>query len=218
MIDWSAIDTVLLDMDGTLLDLHFDNHFWRHHLPLRYAERHGLEIGQATADLYDRFEARRHTIEWYCTEFWSAELGVDICALKREVQHLIAERPRAREFLHALGVNARARILITNAHRRSLELKLARTGIDSLLDRLISSHDYGVPKESSAFWHRLARDVDFDPARTLFIDDTESILAAARDYGIGHVICIRQPDSRAAARRELQFPAVDHFDDLLPVG
>ena len=25
---WRDIDTVLLDMDGTLLDLHYDNHFW----------------------------------------------------------------------------------------------------------------------------------------------------------------------------------------------
>ncbi|MGK2914233.1 MAG: GMP/IMP nucleotidase [Porticoccaceae bacterium] len=218
MIDWSAIDTVLLDMDGTLLDLHFDNHFWRHHLPQRYAEHHGIDVNLAIADLYSRFEARRQTIEWYCTEFWSAELEVDICALKREVQHLIAERPGVRDFLHALGAKARTRILITNAHRHSLELKLARTGIDNLLDQLVSSHDYGIPKESPAFWHRLAQDVDFDPARTLFIDDTESVLVAARDYGVRHLICVRQPDSRAAARTELIFPAIDHFDDLLPVG
>ncbi|HBT55971.1 MAG TPA: haloacid dehalogenase, partial [Pseudomonas sp.] len=33
MLNWNAIDTVLLDMDGTLLDLHFDNHFWLEHMP-----------------------------------------------------------------------------------------------------------------------------------------------------------------------------------------
>ena len=27
-IDWTQLDTILLDMDGTLLDLEFDNHFW----------------------------------------------------------------------------------------------------------------------------------------------------------------------------------------------
>ena len=26
MINWQQIDTVFLDMDGTLLDLHFDNY------------------------------------------------------------------------------------------------------------------------------------------------------------------------------------------------
>ena len=40
MLDWQDIHTVLLDMDGTLLDLHFDNHFWLEHLPKRYAAIH----------------------------------------------------------------------------------------------------------------------------------------------------------------------------------
>ena len=41
-LPWPEIHTVLLDMDGTLLDLRFDNHFWRELVPERYAERHGL--------------------------------------------------------------------------------------------------------------------------------------------------------------------------------
>jgi putative hydrolase of the HAD superfamily len=41
-IDWSRIDTVLLDMDGTLLDLRFDNWFWQELIPSRYAAAHGL--------------------------------------------------------------------------------------------------------------------------------------------------------------------------------
>ncbi len=36
MIDWDNIDTVLLDMDGTLLDLGFDNWFWQPHVPEQY--------------------------------------------------------------------------------------------------------------------------------------------------------------------------------------
>ncbi|MCP4043692.1 MAG: haloacid dehalogenase, partial [Gammaproteobacteria bacterium] len=35
VINWNSIHTVLLDMDGTLLDLHFDNQFWLEHVPLR---------------------------------------------------------------------------------------------------------------------------------------------------------------------------------------
>lgn len=217
MIDWRTIDTVLLDMDGTLLDLHFDNHFWQHHLPRRYAEHHGLDPVQAMADLYQRFDDWRGTLEWYCTDFWSRELQLDIVALKQEVKHLIAERPQAREFLDQLGQRGRRRVLITNAHRDSLNLKLAVTGIDQRLDCLISSHDYGAPKEAAGFWQRLAQAVDFDPGRTLFIDDTETMLSAARAQGIRHLLCVRQPDSKAAARTALGFPAIDHFGDLLPV-
>ena len=41
-LDWTSIDTVLLDMDGTLLDLRFDNWFWQEHVPdaLREGARH----------------------------------------------------------------------------------------------------------------------------------------------------------------------------------
>lgn len=218
MIDWSTIDTVLLDMDGTLLDLHFDNHFWMKYLPERYAQQHGLDPEHAVRQLHRRFESERHTIQWYCTDYWSRELAVDIPALKQEVAHLIAERPLARHLLEELGKANRQRILITNAHRDSLDIKLRITGIDALLDRLISSHDYGVPKESQVFWQTLQKQVPFDPTRTLFIDDSEVVLSAGKDYGIAHLLCIRQPDSKNQARENLDFPAIDHFDDILPVN
>lgn len=217
MIDWSAIDTVLLDMDGTLLDLHFDNHFWRQHLPRRYAEQHGHDPVHASRELHQRFEREQNTLQWYCTDYWSAELAVDIPALKQEVAHLIAERPKARALLDALGEAGRQRILITNAHRDSLNLKLKITGIDALLDRLISSHDYGVAKEDPVFWQTLQKAMPFDPRRTLFIDDSEAVLSAAANYGIAHLLCIKQPDSKQQAREDLCFPAIDHFDDILPV-
>lgn len=218
MIDWSAIDTVFLDMDGTLLDLHFDNYFWLHHLPQRYAEHHNLNPDQAIEDLLRQFASKQGTLDWYCTDYWSNALSVDIPALKREVSHLIAERPQVRRFLQNLGAGHRSRVLITNAHRHSLSLKLEITGIDTLLDQVISSHDYGAPKESRAFWQQLRTHVIFDPDRALFIDDSEAVLCAAREFGIRHLLCIRQPDSKQARRINLAFPAIDHFDELLPAA
>ncbi len=217
MIDWSAIDTVLLDMDGTLLDLHFDNHFWQHHLPRRFAEHHGLDPETSIRELHARFEREQHRLQWYCTDYWSAQLGLDVTSLKREVAHLIAERPGAGALLEQLGTRGRRRILVTNAHRDSLNLKLSRTLIGAGLDRMISSHDYGMPKEDPAFWQRLAAEVSFDPLRTLFIDDSEPVLDAARDYGIAHLLCVSQPDSRRDHRAQLRFPALADFDDILPV-
>lgn len=41
-IDWQAVDTVLLDMDGTLLDLAFDNYFWQKLVPETYGEQQGI--------------------------------------------------------------------------------------------------------------------------------------------------------------------------------
>ena len=53
MIDWDDIDTVLLDMDGTLLDLHFDNFFWMHYMPRRYAEIHQRDEADSRRQLHD---------------------------------------------------------------------------------------------------------------------------------------------------------------------
>ena len=217
-IDWRTVDTVLLDMDGTLLDLHFDNFFWRDHLPRRYAEHHGLCPDQASRELHARFEAKRGTLDWYCLEYWSAELAVNIRQLKEEIDHLIRERPYVQQFLRELGDHGKQRILITNAHPQSLELKLAITGIDALLDTVVSSHQYCAPKEERAFWQQLHGQLQFDPARTLFVDDTECILSAASDFGIRHLLCVAQPDSRAQPRQIPDFPAVTHFDELLPIA
>lgn len=217
MIDWQKIDTVLLDMDGTLLDLHFDNHFWLQHLPARFAEHFDLCPIAAARDLEQRIAARQGTLEWYCLDYWTRQLGVDIVQLKEEVCHLIRERPFARQFLDELQRSGRQRVLVTNAHRASLDIKLRITGIGAHLDTLISSHDYGAPKESHDFWQRLQRELDFNPARALFIDDSEPVLAAARQFGIGHVLGVTLPDSQRGAKILPGFDTIHHFDELLPL-
>lgn len=98
-IDWHNIDTVLLDMDGTLLDLHFDNYFWLEHLPKRYSQQSERDESQVRAELQQRMTARQGTLNWYCTDFWSEELNVDIVHLKREILHLVNERPQVVDFL-----------------------------------------------------------------------------------------------------------------------
>ncbi len=215
-INWNHIETVLLDMDGTLLDLHFDNFFWLTHLPRRYAEHHNLCPDKATAELHQRFNEKRGTLDWYCLEYWSAELSVNIEELKEEIQHLIQERPFVREFLRQLGETGKQRVLVTNAHPNSLRLKLAVTGIGGLLDQIISSHTFGFPKESPKFWQQLQSEVHFNPAKTLFIDDSEEILDAARRFGIDTIIGIRQPDSKMEPRSSVSHPSITHFNEIFP--
>lgn len=126
-LPWSDIDTVLLDMDGTLLDLHFDNHFWLEHLPQRYAELHGISRAMAELELQPLFERHAGQLQWYCLDFWSAELKLSVRELKQETAHLIALRADADTFLDAIKRAGKRVIMITNAHRDSLSLK---TGTD----------------------------------------------------------------------------------------
>ncbi|WP_372598636.1 GMP/IMP nucleotidase [Amphritea sp.] len=214
-MDWTNIDTVLLDMDGTLLDLHFDTYFWLEHLPVRYAELHSIDHDEAQKWLHERIMQEQGTLNWYCLDYWSKELNVDIKALKREISERIAFRPHVHDFLEHLKEQGIRRVIVTNAHRDSLSLKLEQTGLDTLVDRIICSHDYQIPKEQQAFWHRLQRDEPFDPARTLLVDDSLSVLESAREYGIAYLLSIIQPDSQQPEREITDFNAIGHFNELI---
>jgi 5'-nucleotidase len=215
MLQWPLIDTVLLDMDGTLLDLHFDNYFWQHHLMQRYAELHGQPYAEVELRLLGMFNRAAGTLNWYSVDYWSRELDVDIVQLKREVQHLIAVHPFVEEFLERLQGKKRV-ILVTNAHRKSLQLKLERTGIGRFFEAMISSHDYQRPKEDPLFWQQLQQDLKFDPARTLLVEDHVGILETARRCGIAYLLAVRKPDSKGELRTINGFPAIEHFGELLP--
>ena len=218
MIDWNRIDTVLLDMDGTLLDLHFDNYFWLTHLPRRYAEAHGVGVDTAHRQLADHYRAHEGTLQWYCLEHWTDFLRLDIVKLKHEVTDKIQVRPFVTEFLQRLQTLNKRLILITNAHPQSLNIKLEITRIDQWLDMVISSHEFSEPKEAQAFWHQLQQREHFDPARTLFIDDTLRVLRSAERFGIGHLLCIHQPDSQGEHRQIEEYPAIEHFDEIMPAA
>ena len=214
-IAWRDIDTVLLDMDGTLLDLHFDNHFWLHYLPQRYAQIHGVSEAMAHLELDPLFAEHAGKLNWYCLDFWSKELNLPIRELKEEIAHLIALRPDADTFLQAIRQAGKRVIMITNAHRGSLSLKMERIELAPYFERLISSHDYGYPKENPQFWNALQADIKFNPARSLFIDDTLSILRSARDFGVAHLLAVKQPDSQKGPRDTEEFAAVGDYRDLI---
>lgn len=215
-IDWRSIETVFLDMDGTLLDLHFDNHFWLEHVPRRYGEACGLDLAEAKRALRARYRDIEGSLQWYCVDHWSRELGLDIALLKQEVEHLIAVHPHVPEFLTALAACGKRRVLVTNAHQKSISLKLKRTPLAGHLDRIICAHDLSRPKESLEFWERVQAVEPFDRERTLFIDDNERVLETAQNYGFRWLLTIASPDSRLASRRDSAFEAIGDFAELLP--
>jgi putative hydrolase of the HAD superfamily len=216
IIDWSRVHTVLLDMDGTLLDLRFDNTFWLEHVPRRYAERHGLPLERATKEVYQRYRAVEGTIQWYCIDYWTAELDLAIAELKQELEHLIGVHPHALEFLASCRSSGRRVVMVTNAHAKSLALKLERTQLAPYFDAIYSAHELGLPKEERMFWDRL-RDIEpFDPASTLLVDDSLSVLRSARAYGIAQLLAVLRPDSQAPRRAVLDFPALETFRDVMP--
>ena len=213
--DWSDISTVLLDMDGTLLDLHFDSHFWLEHLPRRYAELHKLDEASAQDYVIQEITQSQGTLNWYSLEHWSRHFNVDILALKKEVQHLIGFRSDALGLLEFLQSHQAQVILATNADLHSLELKLPLTGLDQYLDHIVSSAELGIAKEEPAYWQALKEKVDYDPATSLLIDDNETVLDSAQAFGIRHLYTIMQPDMRSPERQVTRYPGVREFSGLI---
>ena len=218
MIRWSDVGSVFLDMDGTLLDLHFDNHFWLTHVPRRYGEKHGLSHEQARAELAPRYERVAGTMNWYCVDYWSRELQLDIARLKEEVAHLVAVHPHVPDFLEALRATGKRVVLVTNAHHKSLALKMRLTRLDRHFDAVICAHDLGVPKEHPGFWGKLQLAEPFEPGSTLLIDDSLPVLRSARGYGISHLLAVFRPDTRLPEKDVGEFAAIRSFRDLLPIA
>jgi putative hydrolase of the HAD superfamily len=215
MIEWGNIETVLLDMDGTLLDLNFDNHFWLEFVPQRFAEKNNLTVGQAKQQLLPQFKAIEGTLEWYCLDYWSDILELDIIALKTEISALISVLPHVIEFLDVVKQSPRKLILVTNAHRQGLELKMQKTCLQPFFDHIISSHDYGYPKEDQRFWLQLQTKQTFDITKTLLVDDSLAALNSAKQYGIKYLVSVSKPDSMQAVRVIEHYPAIEDFRALI---
>ena len=209
--DWTNIETVLLDMDGTLLDLHFDSHFWRNHLPQVIATKNGIQLDEALASLEPIFLDHAGTLNWYCVNFWSQQLGFDIMPHKREVANKIAYRESAEEFLQRCNQHTQDVRMVTNAHRKVLELKIELTQIDQYFPQMLCSHELGHPKEEVEFWQKLHQHTPFNPATTLLIDDNEAVLESAERHGIKHLYSIAQPDSSTPRHEESRFPMIKLF-------
>lgn len=216
-IPWTEVNTVFLDMDGTLLDLHYDNYFWLEYLPERWAEVRGVETGTARQSLMERYDEVRGTLDWYCLDYWSRTLELDIIALKGQVRDRIAVQPGAVEFLEQLKESSKRVLLVTNAHPESLELKMEVTQLAHHFHELVTSHRLGVAKEDAEFWTLLQELEPFDRRHTLLIDDSLDVLHSAADYGIKYLLLPSRPDSRKEVKEESSFPAILEFSEIMPV-
>lgn len=217
MVNWHTLETVFLDMDGTLLDLHFDSHFWLKHLPRRYAEHNNLSRQQARELIVPMIMSERGSLNWYCTDYWSNRLSLDITGLKAEIAGRIAYRPHVIDFLDALRGAGLRSVIVTNCHPDPLALKLERTGLDQRVDRIVSSHELGKPKEDPTFWSDLAQREHYRPDATLMVDDSFPVLESAHRAGIDQCLAILTPDSKQPpSRKHPEFPCIHHFDEVTP--
>ncbi len=215
-LPWHEIDTVLLDMDGTLLDLHFDWHFWMTYLPGIYAKENNLTLAEANEFLHTKIHSQTGTLNWYCLDYWTEQLALPVAALKQDLKHLIKPHPGVMEFLQWLKAEKKHVIMVTNAHRDSLSIKLEMTEIGDYFDEIISAHDYQKPKENIQIWKDIQTDIPYNPAKTLLLDDNLTALTTAQEFGIKHCIAATFVSDKMDKIDPKQFPYIENLTELLP--
>ncbi|OLC44326.1 MAG: hypothetical protein AUH74_00575 [Nitrospirae bacterium 13_1_40CM_4_62_6] len=217
LFDWDQVDDVLLDMDGTLLDRHFDNFFFEEELPRRYAAKHGLAVEEASERLLTMYRAVEGELNWTDLNYWSKTLEIDVVALTKELEHLIPCHPDAVEFLRHLRARGKRVHVLTNAHAAGVEIKIARTRIDRYVDRIVNAFEVGHLKTRPEYWPTCQRLIGFDPSRSLYIDDDEACLAAAQRYGVRHVFHRSKSSSQLPAQASRRFVSIEDFYALMPL-
>lgn len=209
------IKFVLLDMDGTLLDKYFDDYFWGHLVPEKYAEKHHMTFGKAREELMEQYRIREGTLSWTDLDFWSKRLKLDIPVLKEQIKHLIEVHPHVEDFLIMLKRRKKRLFLVTNAHYKTIDLKLKKTRIGKYFDSVLSSFDVGYPKESLKFWQESEKRLGFEKEITLFIDDSEEILEIAKQYGIKYIVYKAKADSKSEPKESEEFLYIIDFRELM---
>ena len=214
-VNWNKIESILLDLDGTLLDLNFDLHFWLEYIPKVYSEKHNISFQDAKKIIISRIESQEGKLTWYCLDFWEENLGLDIMKLKKDISYLIQVHKHVLDFLNAAKKNKKQIFLVTNAHRKGIDLKMEASGLQSYFDKIISSHDFGSPKQDQKFWIELANTIDFDKDRSIFFDDSLDVLEAASKFSIKNIVAINKPSTKLDKKNIPGFINIENFSEVM---
>ena len=207
--------TLMMDMDGTILDLAYDSHIWLKLIPNIYAEKMNISIDDASSILQKKVLKMENSLKWYCIDHWSELLYIDILRVHELEKDEIRYLPGAESFLKKVSKSEIRAILVTNSHRDTLNLKIKETGLDKYFNDIYISHDFDAQKENQLFWKRFQSVENFVKNKTIFVDDNVNVLKSAEKFGLGSLIQILYPDTSSAEIKKSKFKGIRNLTQLL---
>ena len=185
------IECLLIDMDGVILDNAYDNDFWQNQIPEVIADSKGIPFDDAKRLAIQIFNYKKNTKDWYDVDYWSNMLDIDIEAQKR------SEKSFSRISLYdgvidTLSVlkNKTKMILITNAHRKTLNIKLEKYNLTPYFDEMVCAHELNYVKEDIQLWYMLRSKYRLDYEKTLLVEDTINNINVGLSAGISGAIYV----------------------------
>jgi putative hydrolase of the HAD superfamily len=183
------IDCMLVDMDGVILDNTYDNNFWQNQIPGVISKNKNISFEDAKRLAVQIFNYKKNTKDWYDVDYWSNMLNVDIEAEKRSSISFdrIQLYEGVTETLNKLKDNFRL-ILITNAHRKTLNIKLEKYDLSPYFEIMICAHELHYVKENIQLWYMLKSRFKLDYTKTLLIEDTINNIKVGLSAGISQAV------------------------------
>lgn len=213
---WDSIETFFLDMDGTLLDLAYDNYFWHQHIPSVYAKYNNITFKKAKLILEKEYKKKQGSIQWYCLEYWSKKTNINLSIELLKTKNKIKVFPGAIDFLQSLKKKNIKIILLTNCPREMLNVKITQCKLWGYFNKIISSEDYEFAKETDQFWKILEERIFFNKNKTVFIDDNQDVLRYSYRNGIKNLVSINFPDSNEEKKSISKFLSIDSISLFNP--
>ena len=180
---------MLVDMDGVILDNTYDNNFWQNQIPGVISKNKNISFEDAKRLAVQIFNYKKNTKDWYDVDYWSNMLNVDIEAEKRS--SISFDRIQLYEgvtkTLNKLKDNFRL-ILITNAHRKTLNIKLEKYDLNPYFENMICAHELHYVKENIQLWYMLKSRFKLDYTKTLLIEDTINNIKVGLSAGISQAV------------------------------
>ena len=182
----------LIDLDGVVLDTSYDNYFWQKHIPRVYAQKKAIDEKDAISVTHTLFNYKKKTKDWYDVIYWSNLLDIDIIHEKKKSENmsLIKLLEGSLDILERLSNLNKKLFLVTNAHRKTLEIKLSKFDLSKYFDELVCSHELGYVKEDIQFWHLLRNKLQIDYNDSVLIEDTFDNIISAHNAGVSNFVYI----------------------------
>ena len=208
---WDSIETFFLDMDGTRLDLSYDNYFWHKHIPKVYAKINNISYIKSKEIFEKMYKEKQGTLDWYCLNYWSDKLKINLNSELLKTKNKIKIFPGVIDFLLQLKKRNIKIILLTNCPRDMLNVKFNEKKLWGYFDNIISSEDYGFAKETNEFWNYLDKELIYNKKTTVFIDDNQNVLDFAYRHGLKNIIAINFPDSENKKQIIKNYKSIDNI-------